>query len=358
MKKIIIYIVLALVLIGLLFTGYLWFSEQMLVRLPVLVQEDPKITFVMGNSFYKNSENAKWELAIVGTKLKMNSSVKTDKDSLMDIRFHDNMAIRITENSILKIDDHTIKKLTLYVQKGSMYGKFEKLYKNYDINIKTLTTTAGVRGTELGFEITEIEKDKKSRRKKKKKKEDSDESNTLPVTTVYSLSGITELSNPNPEFKDQKVLLSFQNKVVIKKDAPPSNPEKLTEKEVNKISTVLNSIHTQEVLLISEKINFKIGSAKILKSSYEELDKIVAILKKKSVDVRIEGHTDSQASASINQALSIKRADSIRNYLVSKEIDHQRLKISGYGETKPVASNKTKKGRAMNRRVEFIIIDD
>jgi len=330
MKKIIIYIVLALVLIGLLFTGYLWFSEQMLVRLPVLVQEDPKITFVMGNSFYKNSENAKWELAIVGTKLKMNSSVKTDKDSLMDIRFHDNMAIRITENSILKIDDHTIKKLTLYVQKGSMYGKFEKLYKNYDINIKTLTTTAGVRGTELGFEITEIEKDKKSRRKKKKKKEDSDESNTLPVTTVYSLSGITELSNP----------------------------EKLTEKEVNKISTVLNSIHTQEVLLISEKINFKIGSAKILKSSYEELDKIVAILKKKSVDVRIEGHTDSQASASINQALSIKRADSIRNYLVSKEIDHQRLKISGYGETKPVASNKTKKGRAMNRRVEFNIIDD
>ncbi|MFT2536497.1 OmpA family protein, partial [Escherichia coli] len=67
--------------------------------------------------------------------------------------------------------------------------------------------------------------------------------------------------------------------------------------------------------------------------------------------VQIDGHTDSVGSAAYNLALSKKRAESVRAYLVSKGIDASRLAAEGYGKTKPIASNDTEAGRAENRRV-------
>ena len=72
--------------------------------------------------------------------------------------------------------------------------------------------------------------------------------------------------------------------------------------------------------------------------------------------VKITGHTDNVGAADYNMKLSLRRAEAIRDYLVSLGVDPGKLEVSGEGETKPVADNKTKEGRAKNRRVEVEVI--
>ena len=70
----------------------------------------------------------------------------------------------------------------------------------------------------------------------------------------------------------------------------------------------------------------------------------------------IEGHTDHTGMAEYNMQLSIDRARATMDYLVSKGISRSRISVKGYGETSPIESNSTAKGRLMNRRVEFKLI--
>jgi len=73
----------------------------------------------------------------------------------------------------------------------------------------------------------------------------------------------------------------------------------------------------------------------------------------KDSNFHIEGHTDSSGSAKLNQSLSESRAKAILDYLVSKNIAANRLTSKGYGEENPLHTNKTRAGRAKNRRVEI-----
>jgi len=77
---------------------------------------------------------------------------------------------------------------------------------------------------------------------------------------------------------------------------------------------------------------------------------------KETLVVEIAGHTDSTASAETNQKLSENRAQSVRNYLIKKGINKERITAVGYGETQPVADNGTEEGRQKNRRTEVRII--
>jgi OmpA-OmpF porin, OOP family len=70
------------------------------------------------------------------------------------------------------------------------------------------------------------------------------------------------------------------------------------------------------------------------------------------VDIDVIGHTDSDGSEEYNQALSIRRAESVRNHMVSEGIDASIIDVSGKGELSPVADNRTREGRALNRRVD------
>ena len=72
----------------------------------------------------------------------------------------------------------------------------------------------------------------------------------------------------------------------------------------------------------------------------------------------IEGHTDSDGSNALNQTLSENRAAAVRNFLIENGIAADRLMSTGFGETKPIASNKTAKGKAQNRRVEVTLIKE
>ena len=88
-----------------------------------------------------------------------------------------------------------------------------------------------------------------------------------------------------------------------------------------------------------------------------KLDDLVGKIKGINLEVIIAvGHTDSVGSAAYNQKLSVRRAESVKAYLVSKGIERNRIYTEGKGKTQPIASNKTAEGRAKNRRVEIEVV--
>ena len=103
-------------------------------------------------------------------------------------------------------------------------------------------------------------------------------------------------------------------------------------------------------------IRFASNSAELSDSSLSILDQIVdALISIPEVDVEISGHTDSAGSYDYNLSLSAQRADVVRDYLVAQGVDGDRLQSTGFGPSRPVASNDTRAGRALNRRIEFKI---
>jgi outer membrane protein OmpA-like peptidoglycan-associated protein len=112
-------------------------------------------------------------------------------------------------------------------------------------------------------------------------------------------------------------------------------------------------IYTQ-ITKIASKIFFETGSDKLKASSKTQLSDLVDILNKyPEAKLSIEGHTDDVGDDGKNMELSQKRCESVKSYLTSKGVDASRLTATGYGETMPVADNKTADGRAKNRRVEL-----
>jgi OmpA-OmpF porin, OOP family len=115
---------------------------------------------------------------------------------------------------------------------------------------------------------------------------------------------------------------------------------------------------TAEKIEIKQQINFETNKA-IIKGaiSFEIIDQIGQVLKANpNIKIVIEGHTDSVGDAGHNLKLSDGRANAVRQALVERGIDGGRMEAIGYGESKPIASNKTAKGRAANRRSEFKIV--
>ncbi|WP_426754077.1 adventurous gliding motility protein AgmC [Myxococcus sp. Y35] len=113
-----------------------------------------------------------------------------------------------------------------------------------------------------------------------------------------------------------------------------------------------------ERIVILEKVYFATGKDVILARSFPLLKQVAAVLRANTqVElVRIEGHTDSQGNDARNLDLSQRRANNVRAFLVKEGIAESRMEAVGYGETKPVDTNKTAKGRENNRRVEFTIV--
>ena len=109
----------------------------------------------------------------------------------------------------------------------------------------------------------------------------------------------------------------------------------------------------------AKTILFDLGKATIKSESESVLNDIVAILKEyPTAKFTVEGHTDSSGSNTLNQKLSDSRALSVKDYLVNNGIDGFRLSSAGYGEDRPIASNKTRAGRAQNRRVEINLVKE
>jgi outer membrane protein OmpA-like peptidoglycan-associated protein len=106
----------------------------------------------------------------------------------------------------------------------------------------------------------------------------------------------------------------------------------------------------------SDKILFAFGKADLSSGATTNLNKLVEVLNAyPDTDIEIQGHTDNKGSDEFNQKLSEQRASSVASFLRAKGIASSRVRIKGYGETAPVATNDTEEGRAQNRRVNFLI---
>jgi len=113
----------------------------------------------------------------------------------------------------------------------------------------------------------------------------------------------------------------------------------------------------QKILL--NNIFFNFAEFSLLKNSYYELDRIVNLLERnKNLNIQINGHSDNNGTKERNMMFSIKRAEAVKDYLLSKGVSGNRIKSKGYGELKPLSSNNTAEGRRKNRRVEFEIINN
>jgi len=115
---------------------------------------------------------------------------------------------------------------------------------------------------------------------------------------------------------------------------------------------------TREKLEIKDAVFFATNRATIQRKSFKLLDQIADVIKghPNIEKIRIEGHTDNRGGAEHNRKLSQARAESVKAYLVKQGVKPERLEAVGYGPDRPIDSNKTAKGRAKNRRVEFVIV--
>ena len=108
----------------------------------------------------------------------------------------------------------------------------------------------------------------------------------------------------------------------------------------------------------SGAINFESGSATLLRSSQPILHFFANVFEHcQEFTIAVAGHTDATGNANYNQALSQKRAASVAKYLTKIGVPGERLRVIGYGESKPIASNDTALKRSRNRRIEFSIYD-
>lgn len=331
LKTIIIFIVIFVfaAVIGLLL--FLQSREKIVMRSPMLTQEPSVITYLEGPVEVESDNGEGWQDAEIGMKLKENARLRTGSGGLADLRVYSDGMIRLLENSEVALVDLTIRRQTIDITVGTVFAKFRLLFDKQDLRFTTPNMVAAVRGTELVFFV--------------------DESGT----EVHALSGITEISNPAAP--DERILLAFQSSTQVSGIAPPSDPTSMKPFRVAEFRRVFNGIHTKEVFLISQDINFEPNSSIVLANSLKELDEVARLLKLRRVNILITGHTADVGGTTGQVRLSEDRAASIRDELISRGISAKRLSVVGYGGSRPVGDNETETGRAMNRRVEFSVVE-
>jgi outer membrane protein OmpA-like peptidoglycan-associated protein len=138
--------------------------------------------------------------------------------------------------------------------------------------------------------------------------------------------------------------METEEKVVV------SEPERLPQLFLDTIAKEVE----ERINFVAQNIFFTANSDRLTPESHAPLDEVVEILKNHpSYNLIVEGHSDSTGNPEVNRKLSFKRAESVKNYLITKGIEGQRLTTFGFGPDKPLASNDTAEGRAKNRRVEL-----
>ena len=114
-----------------------------------------------------------------------------------------------------------------------------------------------------------------------------------------------------------------------------------------------------ETVLSEDRGKFKLGKAELPEDAMGAIDQMVAQLKAdpKAVWVEIEGHTDNLGDTRYNNNLGMQRAESVKRYLYEKhQVPLHKINVISYGEEKPIAPNKTRDGRAQNRRVVIKVL--
>lgn len=176
----------------------------------------------------------------------------------------------------------------------------------------------------------------------------------VPEKPLFADTQNTTTGRSNPTSSSSTTAKSNrQVSIEENKEFAPQQNEAEPEISGVKVSDFLNS----EKELLLKDLFFEADSFVIKKQSFPLLDEIFAFMQnRKGVELEIGGHTNGLPPNYICDTLSQKRAEAVKEYLVNKGIDSNRLIAKGYGKRKPIASDKTHVGRARNQRVEIKII--
>jgi len=110
------------------------------------------------------------------------------------------------------------------------------------------------------------------------------------------------------------------------------------------------------VITVPGEVLFGVGKSTLHPQAQARLDEVALALKdQEGHEILVQGFTDSQGAEQMNQTLSESRAESVKNYLVSKGVSSEKIRSEGKGESDPIATNDTQSGRAANRRVEIVV---
>ncbi len=162
------------------------------------------------------------------------------------------------------------------------------------------------------------------------------------------------------ELSQARQQLATTSEELAKERAAREAAEKKAQDALDKLAAASGSnVKTEPrgtVITMSGQVMFAVGKSDLLKGARDRLDRVVTALKDQGDrQILVEGHTDSQGAEQMNLDLSQRRADSVREYLISKGIPDDHVRAVGAGDSSPVATNDTAVGRAANRRVEIIV---
>jgi outer membrane protein OmpA-like peptidoglycan-associated protein len=213
------------------------------------------------------------------------------------------------------------------------------------------------RSAEMAHIAGQIESEKRARKDLKQKLEDL-EKRRASMTREELEAAKAELANKQRLIDDQaedlnKTAAQLEEERKLRAAAEKRLSAALTSlKEIGDIKEEKRGV----VITLSGSVLFASGKHELLPIAKDRLDEVAKALKDQGYKrIVVEGHTDSVGAESVNEALSLKRANSVREHLVSKGIESPKITAVGLGESRPIATNDTPEGRANNRRVELVV---
>ncbi len=177
------------------------------------------------------------------------------------------------------------------------------------------------------------------------------------VASARAGNGVTDFTVAGPQEKEYRLSVELDGYVFVNETIrlPGAGPEPQT---INRtISLRKLAVGVSGVL---RNIYFDFDKWSFKNESYNELNKLERMMQQNpNIQVEISGHTDNIGAKAYNMFLSRKRAEAVKDFLTGKGIDARRIKATGYGEDRPLASNDDEReGRELNRRVEFLVIGE
>jgi outer membrane protein OmpA-like peptidoglycan-associated protein len=168
-------------------------------------------------------------------------------------------------------------------------------------------------------------------------------------------SGVYEFTISATKAKDYRLSVDLPGYVFVNQKLKIEGAT-TNEKTVNRTVELVKL--AERVTGILRNIYFDFNKASFQTESYTELNKLEAMMRQNDgMIIEIAGHTDAVGTTAYNIFLSRKRAEAVKDYLTKKGVDTRRIKVVGYGETKPLVSNDDEEeGREINRRVEFTVL--
>jgi outer membrane protein OmpA-like peptidoglycan-associated protein len=178
--------------------------------------------------------------------------------------------------------------------------------------------------------------------------------------TAQANASSAQLGRANAQLAVQGQALSSQNQQLASERDRRQDAEKRAAQaaaDLAAFASVKQDATRGMVITLSGGVLFASNKADLLPSAQVKLNEVADALTKNDSDSKIvvEGHTDSQGGAPYNQDLSQRRAQTVRDYLVSRHIAADRVTAAGFGLTRPIADNASPEGRANNRRVEIVV---